>query len=472
MSDERACCIACECQCRSHHSAFTSHEDDFEFVSRDIEKLEDIIHHFHTVKSRRLRHLNAISSSTRNVPNEILTLIFRSVCSSAPTTETGHATHGCPQITLGAVSSHWRNVVRNVPELWGTFSVKISRENLQNTLPLLRTYLDNNRTSFDAVHLGFASSTQYWSGENLMQSLKDILLSGDNAPIIRAIDLELPPHDWLPVILNCRSIKALTLYAPDLTGLHPWSQSSLTTLHLKQVPVNTCFDVLLECPALRRFSCTKPSRATSDCVRPNQHHSRERAFSHLEYLSWYPANQHLWNDNLLEHYHFPAVRRLTWTLLPGKYHWPYFYRFINLLEPNLRSLEFSTSFALVKFPRWFEPHLLELPTIDRLTFLDCPSSLLPTVLNQATHLPSLLCFEWLCLNRKYDAEDAISILDQFHRFLFSKKENGAPHFRLEIAGLKLPWTEYDRGEISRLMDDSEFKVEVVNDGVIMELRDS
>jgi hypothetical protein len=98
--------------------------------------------------------------------------------------------------------------------------------------------------------------------------------------------------------------------------------------------------------------------------------------------------------------------------------------------------------------------------------------LLPTVLNQATHLPSLLCFEWLCLNRKHDAEDAISILDQFHRFLFSKKENGAPHFRLEIAGLKLPWTEYDRGEISRLMDDSEFKVEVVNDGVIMELRDS
>jgi hypothetical protein len=472
MSDNKACCVTCGYQCRSCYPTFVSHDDDSDVVSRDIEKLEDIIHHFRTVRSQRLRQLNTISSSTRNIPNQILLHIFRSVCSSAPTTKPRQTPHGCPQITLGAVSSHWREVVQNAPELWKTLSVKIFRQNLQNTLSLLQTCLDNNRASFDAVHLMFASDAQYWSDQNFLRSLKDILLLGEGAPTIHTIDLQLPPPGWLSVILDCANINTLTVVAPDIPSLLPWSLSSLTSIHLKHVPVNICFDVLLECPVLRRFSCTEPSRAGSDCIRPNQRHSRVKVFSHLEYLSWHPANQHIWNDNLLERYHFPALHCLAWTLLPGRCNWQSFYQLIISLEPHLQRLELSTSPALVKFPRWFEARWLDLPSIEGLTFVDCPLSLLSIILRKASDLPSLLCLEWLRLNRRYDSEDENSTIAQFHQFLSAKKNNGASCFRLELVGLSLSWKEVNREKIAQLMDDGAFRVEVVNDGVIMDLRDS
>ncbi|EKM76427.1 hypothetical protein AGABI1DRAFT_131255 [Agaricus bisporus var. burnettii JB137-S8] len=471
MTENGACCIACGCQCKPRSPVISPDEDSLELISRDIEKLENIIHR---VKSQRLRRLNATSSSVGNIPTEILLHIFQLVCSA---TKTGQGTDSCPQIILGAVSSHWRDIVRSAPELWEMFTVKVSRRNLQNTLPLLQTYLDNNGASFDAVQLDFAPGMQNLHGENSTLSLREILLPEENRSI-RAIALYSPPIGWLPAVQRCRSIKNLFMSLsnwnlmgsetpPEFIGHLHWSRSSLTVLHLKRVPINIGFDALLGCPNLIKFGCIEPSRATRDCTRPSQYHTRNKVFPHLQSLSWHSANQHLWNDNLLEHYHFPAVRHLAWALLPGKYNWSYFYRFLSSLGPNIQSLELSTSPVIMNIARWFDLRVLDFPYMEELTFSDFPLSLLPTILQKTVNVRSLMCFKWI--HRRNDIGSIRPIIDQFHQFLQSQQEGGASLFRLEIARLNLPWTAEDRAKISRLMDVGDFKVEVVNDGVIMDL---
>lgn len=147
MSTNNLPCALCGCQCNKQPPAFEPQGNELAFILGELKKLDNIIR---TIKSPHLRRLNAIRSSTAVFPNEILLHIFQFLCSPI---EPGHRPNGCPQITLSAVSSHWRDLVRSAPHLWEALSVKIRRKDMESIVSSLQTYLDNHGALLSSIQI-------------------------------------------------------------------------------------------------------------------------------------------------------------------------------------------------------------------------------------------------------------------------------------------------------------------------------
>lgn len=298
-------------------------------------------------------------------------------------------------------------------------------------------------------------------------------------PNIRTVDLRCPPVEWLRAIhRHCPSVRELSLswgkaskWGAGLTVPLPWL--ALTALYVRRFQVDICFELLLGCPNLIQFSCMVPLRATADYRLPQHHHMQATTLPRLEYLLWYPADQQPWNDNLLQFFRFPALRHFAWTIRPGKCSLDLFRNFMFALPQTCNSLQISAAPETTDIQEWARSTLPCMGGIDRLKCTGLPFSSLPAILSMvqvSTCLPSLTRLEWTQGRGGSKLKDhGRSIIDQLHEMLLGKKSNGTEFFRFEVEDSKIYLTLKDRDQMGRLMDDGKFKVEVVIDGVVLDL---
>ncbi|KAF5356004.1 hypothetical protein D9756_004417 [Leucocoprinus leucothites] len=123
-------------------------------------QIDELILRLRQERTRTQQKLNLLNASTRHLPDDILSTIFRFVCppidfdqyfSYQYKTEYHQAEAGfCaedmpnPQLVLTAVSSHWRQVARSTPYIWSTLSLGIHDQNIQRRISLLELYSENS----------------------------------------------------------------------------------------------------------------------------------------------------------------------------------------------------------------------------------------------------------------------------------------------------------------------------------------
>ncbi|XP_006460485.1 hypothetical protein AGABI2DRAFT_117430 [Agaricus bisporus var. bisporus H97] len=466
--------LACKLAGTNYLPASDSGNDTSGFLT-ELKKLQSQIN---TIQSQYRRRFNVIRSSTAALPNEILIIIFRLVCSTVEPKNAGPI--GCPQIILGSVSSHWRDIVVDMPEFWETFSVKISQENLQTTIPLLKVYSARRRQMPSSMQLDLRGLD--YNSPKVLESLTFLegsIFSGDTPKLLHSMDVHCPPPYWLSTIVSqCSNLHELSLsWTPQNTGTYIWSRRlptsipfySLRILRINRVPIMLCFDLLLSCPNLTEFTCTTPlvhSRNDPDgWMMMNR--DQEVTFPRLERLTWTPTRKY-WDKYFLEFFRFPSLRYFAWPIWPGQDSKNLFDSFVAALPPSLESFEIIAS-PLIAWHR-IESILRQIPRITQLIFTDVPSSAhsrLLQMLQYPTFLPSLKACKWI---QKVEGEvdHDPQWISHLHGMLQQRKIYGTKEFRYEMVNVETCWRAEDREMISRLKCDGRFKVEIVCNNSILD----
>ncbi len=153
--------------CPSCHQTITEWPQSCAFVGRDSEVASmNINHEIHRVdqqiaqlmqyKTTLLRNLNAVQSPIMRLPTETLCSIFKLAC-PPPDISSLHVLgyysnksgeppdDECFQFALGAVSSHWHQVVQSSPHLWKWVELWITPTNAEKKGALLRLFIENSK---------------------------------------------------------------------------------------------------------------------------------------------------------------------------------------------------------------------------------------------------------------------------------------------------------------------------------------
>jgi hypothetical protein len=423
------------------------------------------------------RQMNAHKSSTRNLPNEVLSFVFELVC--APTAAEDIPKR--PRIALASVCSHWHDVVWNTPQLWQTFSIEVRGYTLKKAASTLQMFADNHRAP------GFISLTFSLYNEDIEELWQPLeaFFSQETAPCIRRINLCGLTTDCMAVaaLINerCCNIEELRLsqgrgFSLSRRGFEiPKFWSTLTTLQLERIPLDIWFDLLFGCPRLVKLACFRLAQPTNGLTQLPSHQARMMRFPHLEYLTLDASRQfgdRTWVDNFLQFYRFPALKRLHWFLDSCSYSLELFNQFLSALPECCDTLQF------VIFPKYLavdrdqpsleqciETAILHVDKIKNL-ILSCPhqsplASMLQMLLD-STVLPSLTSFQYHQVCRSFDPEIELTMRD-IYKIFQSRKETGAKSFRFQVPdwGFKFLDWEDQRAKLSRLMDDSSFEVEII-----------
>ncbi|KXN82222.1 hypothetical protein AN958_02913 [Leucoagaricus sp. SymC.cos] len=312
----------------------TSTKDEkIQALEQTLCELDEEIKRLLSRKTKCLRQLNDLKAYTAILPVELLSSIFENACSDTT----------LPPLTLGAVSSHWRNVTWSCPRLWTSIRITIMPEAAripEQTYHLLRLYFTNaqalplslqlvgikgpatirreptvprkqlldlilneNQDRLGALAFTFIQST-WW--DDMHQSASPICL----LPTLKTLEL-----GWSLTVPGPRRMQFI---CPNLTSASlsghvtpvelPWRQ--LTRLKLYGLPIDRCLSLLFECPLLEEYHCD-----LARWIHPTQSEfvsilAREDVtLPNLRKFGWWFLNDD-WTDFLMD-VQFPSLLHLS-----------------------------------------------------------------------------------------------------------------------------------------------------------------
>ncbi|KAF9445489.1 hypothetical protein P691DRAFT_777536 [Macrolepiota fuliginosa MF-IS2] len=344
------------------------------YIYEETFRLEELIAQFNEERAALLRRLNIIQSPTIGLPTEILSTIFEHTCPPPDFRnqhefppygeETEDEEQEMPfQLVLGAVSSHWRRVVRSSPRLWtSVFSnIGVSPKKFPN---ILRLFIENSKHVPLSLVLRFLDSNPM--NPFLVHPSIDLLII-EALPRIRELHLVNPPRIWhaylpcLTRLAECSlNLSRPEAYVPDQQVMLPliaplrrlslqealWRTDAslqlpflaITSLTLSEIPPDLSVQVFLQCPNLVEFHCIsysvqlpppKPVTLTNDIT-----------FQYLKIFDW-ETRSCPWSHALVRYLTTPILRelRIFAMLDPTECNSQEFY---NRLPPTLTKLELLT----------------------------------------------------------------------------------------------------------------------------------
>ncbi len=137
---------------------FHSPEDEVKFITAEAHRIEDLIAYLQQERGSLLRRMNSIQSSTRSLPSELLSQIFRHAYplrdyfEDPPDVLDRFREDLNFHLTLASVSSQWRQVVLSTPQLWSFVGAYNARKKLEE---FLQASLDRSHgAQFDIARSG------------------------------------------------------------------------------------------------------------------------------------------------------------------------------------------------------------------------------------------------------------------------------------------------------------------------------
>ncbi|KAF9447169.1 hypothetical protein P691DRAFT_782793 [Macrolepiota fuliginosa MF-IS2] len=309
-------------------------ETEIQTLESTVEQLEREIQRLLSHKTDCLRRLNELKASTAILPVETLSTVFEHVCSD---------TNFLP-ITLGGVSTHWREIVWSSPRLWTFIRISLVSEATgypESYSNLLQLYFSNARSLPISIHLcGLATRVTSQRLATVSRRCFLNLIFHDYPTRIQALSLTGISSSWWDDIFRCArpnllsALRTLDLAwsttirrtdhihfsIPTLTRVTlaghliplelPWKQ--LTCLKLIGLPIDRCLYLLFECPLLEEYQCDLPR-----WIHPerSEFHSilfrTDVVLPNLREFGWWFLTDG-WTDFLMN-VQYPSLRRL-WSL--------------------------------------------------------------------------------------------------------------------------------------------------------------
>lgn len=335
-----------------------------------LERLDNLIAQLNQEDMAELFHrINNVKATTRHLPLEVLSTIFQFAC---PPIDFGTPSELLTdqhsqrerykevhfQITLGAVSYHWRQVAWATPQLWASAFIGVHETSGENSVALLKLYFENSRNHPMTVKLDFTARLPRLQKVPahpevleeftlLVESIKCLIF--DNATKIRTFITIGLQAEWNFLIckdlLQCECIE---LYwgprsSPSPSYIRQWRNergllnlaklpnlrhfcatdpaytpfilpwSKITTLHLFYVAVNKVIESLIKCPNLIEFESRGLDSLSAWSTTPS--FNQTVTLKHLESLTWC-THTSVWNSAFLRHMRFSKLRILRWRVSP------------------------------------------------------------------------------------------------------------------------------------------------------------
>ncbi|KAF9447335.1 hypothetical protein P691DRAFT_671714, partial [Macrolepiota fuliginosa MF-IS2] len=136
--------------------------EEIALIETEITRLFDLTVKLNKDRVALLRRLNSCRSATRNLPFDVLSLIFQEAVLSIdtsshplrlPSKETHLSDH---PIILGSVCSQWYYAAQSTPQLWASLDIDICHEkSAPAKLALLDLYLKNVKNVSFSLELSF-----------------------------------------------------------------------------------------------------------------------------------------------------------------------------------------------------------------------------------------------------------------------------------------------------------------------------
>ncbi|KAF5362095.1 hypothetical protein D9756_002706 [Leucocoprinus leucothites] len=339
-----------------------------------------------------LRELNLLQAATRELPSEILSLIFEDSiflnCREPDEDKRWESELPVVQV-LGAVCSTWRQVAWSTPALWTDIEIDFKSSDIRPQACLMKLYLENSGELPLSLSLAYEEDMTYPVAQTtLVHPLVDKLIEEALWRVV-SLHLSYPPSLslWLYHASEMASLDRLWIYESRLTRdfeldlsnfsslsvldmwgvsgdvILPWN--SITRLFLSQIPTEVCAQLLSQCPNLERFEMDSPVFPVEEIEPPAL--PNVVILPHLETLTWESAGTE-WDALVLRCVQTPALQSLWWMEDP----------FVDNLNPHLATFlqRLPTSFRSLKiknnspngFPLFFLPSNVETETMEFGTF--------------------------------------------------------------------------------------------------------
>ncbi|KAJ3562540.1 hypothetical protein NP233_g9505 [Leucocoprinus birnbaumii] len=275
-------------------------QDQIDIINQKLHALETFSGDRNAKSQERVKHLrrlNAFKSPAGRLPDEILSSILKLTHLYSESTSSLYSSDSECRY-FGKVSFQWREVAWSTPALWA--SAAFMKENGQRRNPtLVKLYFINSQSL--PLHLHFSYDKPINKSERVKlksklfdPSVDSIIL--DNLPRVRTLVLPLPSPWFDPAVIRClKNVLDLTVMLPRKTDGSPselWLDQlkslttlslrdadqlerrvfkvpfSLSCLDLRNMPVDTCVKLILQCQNAVKFQVERICRPLEDLTRP------------------------------------------------------------------------------------------------------------------------------------------------------------------------------------------------------------
>lgn len=319
--------------------SFRSFAQEIEYINdekRHVEGLITQLQERHAGLQRRLDKIQDPAYPLSMLPPETLSHILQYACP----TPTSH-------LVLRSVSSYWNQIVQSTPQLWARIYLgMITKENADTCAAYIELCLRNSGSVPLKLSLCFSDNLRII--RCLISSKVDNLII-DNANRIAKLRLHQPPPQWISLISSLDHIASLeitsfchikpkeelslpiTLNKLVLNGLDGILTGSFTArirvlvLH-HDVPIDICFQLLVTCPNLVKFHCSRPSKAVQ--LSTARSITSPIVCQHLRDLAWMLLGNEMtfWNNQFLSRVQAPLLEKFRW-----------YERFFSAWNPNTKT---------------------------------------------------------------------------------------------------------------------------------------
>ncbi len=329
-------------------------DEEIAFINQEIRRVDQQVAQLIQDKATLLRSLNAVQSPIMRLPSETLSSIFEYTCPPPDfndlhvyyyyNTSNETADNEYFQFTLGAVSSHWRQVVRSNPHLWKWAELLITTSNVEKKAMFLRLFIENSKKVSFTLALQFSLRVGSEESPCLVHPTIDDLLI-ETLPRIKGLYLVSPPRQWhnytlflthiqecsldlslpfgpgredpvssdqitLPMGAPLRRVSLQEVICSNTDLQLPWT--TITSLSLSCIPPDLSVQVFIQCPNLVEYRYFAPSDQGPQLGEPGEVSLRSPFSSHFLVDFHLNAYDTPWIRALLQHLQLPALRRMHW----------------------------------------------------------------------------------------------------------------------------------------------------------------
>ncbi|KXN91100.1 hypothetical protein AN958_02875 [Leucoagaricus sp. SymC.cos] len=322
-----------------------SPHEEIDFIKQEFSRIDDHIRRLCEEKASLGRRLNELQATTKILPPETISLIFRHVCRSSWNATNAVASVGyqrqiniLPLLRLGGICSLWRQIAWSTPDLWSTALVDVHANKAERIASLLELCFRNVGIVPVSLYLRFFEEELLSWGKNptLVFPIANLVFKKPgNAEKIRVLRLHDSPIAWMNLLSEekLKNLEVLTLAGftskanwtsitlPKLPSLRcftisdMWhhitlpSADTITTLQLSRTCVDICIGVLRQCVNVVecQFDADDNTRDEGDAARNIL--DSPITFPHLRDLTW-PVTHGRSNVLLFHFIQLPVLKRL------------------------------------------------------------------------------------------------------------------------------------------------------------------
>jgi hypothetical protein len=321
-----------------------SQQEEPDILETQLAELDREIDTLKTKRAKVRTRFNRFRARTSVLAPETLSIIFQYACnlSDIASIDDDHR-----PVTISSVSVHWREVAQSTPSIWDRLFVNLKHPKHASVaaFSLIQLYYKHLGSQCINLRLWLHSSWEDDEGQvpNVpIQSVFQFILT-DNPTKLGALFINQFSLEWSELFINCIhsdiGLPALNRiyigWSRRISYNHSWDDSSvlplkaalvpkltfvtlgqaspnfliphkqITNLHLEDIPVDYCLEVITRCPNASECHIYYPQPASDPDMEPP---ARPVMLTRTTCLGW-SFGMEAWDVAFLKYYTFPALER-------------------------------------------------------------------------------------------------------------------------------------------------------------------